>query len=55
MKVKEFKNWNKLIFVGRTILKIDLKYMSSEQKNSINELEVVRSENRGRVLYIEER
>lgn len=55
MKVKEFKNWTKLIFVGRTILKDDLKYMSFEQKNYIGELEVVRSENRERTLYIEER
>lgn len=55
MKVKEFKNWNKIIFAERTILKVDLKYMSSEQKNSIDELEVIRSDNRGKVLYIEER
>lgn len=55
MKVKEFKNWNKLVFAGRVILKDDLKYMSFEQKNSIYELEVIRSENRERTLYIEER
>lgn len=55
MKVKEFKNWNKIVFAERTILKVDLKYMSSEQKNSIDELEVIRAENRGRTLYIEER
>lgn len=54
MKVKEFKNWNKLIFSDRTILKIDLEYMSSEQKISLNELNVIRSENRGHVLYIDE-
>ena len=55
MKVKEFKNWNKIIFAERTILKVDLKYMSSEQKNSIDDLEVIRSDNKGRILYIEER
>ena len=55
MKVKEFKNWNKIIFAERTILKVDLKYMSSEQKNSIDELEVIRSDNKGRIHYIEER
>lgn len=28
MKVKEFKNWTKLVFAERVILKDDLKYMS---------------------------
>ena len=54
MKVKDFKSWNKLVFSDRTILKIDLQYMSSEQKNSLNELNVIRVTNRGKVLYIDE-
>lgn len=54
MKVKEFKNWNKLVFSDRTILKCDLKYMSSEQRNLIDELEVIRTQNRGKILYIAE-
>lgn len=54
MKVKEFENWNKLVFSDRTILKCDLKYMSSEQRNFLNELEVIKSCSRGKVLYIDE-
>lgn len=54
MKVKDFKSWNKLVFSDRTILKIDLQYMSSEQKDSLNELNVIRTTNRGKVLYIDE-
>lgn len=54
MKVKDFKSWDKLVFSDRTILKIDLQYMSSEQKNSLNELNVIRVANKGKVLYIDE-
>ena len=54
MKVKEFKSWDKLVFSDRTILKIDLQYMSSEQKNSLDDLDVIRITNRGKVLYIDE-
>lgn len=54
MKVNDFKSWDKLVFSDRTILKIDLQYMSSEQKNSLNELNVIRVANKGKVLYIDE-
>ena len=53
MKVNDFKNCNKLVFSDRVILKNDLKYMSLEQKDSLNELNVIRSD-RGKVLYISE-
>lgn len=53
MKVKNFGHWDKLVFSDRVILKDDLKYMSLEQKDSLNELNVIRSD-RGKVLYISE-
>ena len=54
MKVKNFGRWDKLVFSDRVILKNDLKYMSLEQKDSLNELDVIRSD-RGKVLYISEK
>ena len=53
MKVKNSGHWDKLVFSDTVILKNDLKYMSLEQKDSLNELNVIRSD-RGKVLYISE-
>lgn len=52
-KVKEYQNWQKIIFQDRTILKADLKYMSWDQIKRLDNLEVILAEENGRVLIIE--
>lgn len=39
-KVKDFMNWSKIIFLDRTILRTDLRYMSWQQIRAIDNLEV---------------
>jgi hypothetical protein len=44
MKLKEDKNWKKVIFNDRSILKGDVKLMSKEQAESLLNLEVKETE-----------
>lgn len=55
MKVKEFKNWEKVVFNDRAILKSDTKYMSWEQVRALDEMEVVLVEDKGKTLIVENR
>ena len=41
MKVKDFKNWKKIIFNDRIILRDDLRLMSAEQIKNLEEMEVL--------------
>lgn len=41
MKLKECKDWKKVIFSDRSILKVDLSLMSKMQVESLLELEVI--------------
>lgn len=52
-KVKEYQNWQKIIFQDRVILKSDLKYMSWDQIRRLDNLEVTLAESSGRILIIE--
>ena len=52
-KVKEYQNWQRIIFQDRTILKADLKYMSWGQIIRLDNLEVTLSEDNGETLIIE--
>lgn len=52
-KVKEYQNWEKIIFLDRSILKSDLKYMSWDQIRRLDNLEVTLAEDNGRILIIE--
>lgn len=52
-KVKEYQNWQRIIFQDRTILKADLKYMSWDQIIRLDNLEVTLSEDNGETLIIE--
>ena len=40
MKLKDFANWKAVHFEDRTILKVDLKYMSAWQREALQETEV---------------
>ena len=55
MKVKDFPNWQKVVFNDRTILKADVKYMSWEQIQALDNMEVLIAEDKGKVLIIENR
>lgn len=52
-KVKEYQNWQRIIFLDRTILKSDLKYMSWDQIKRLNDLEVALAEDNSKTLIIE--
>lgn len=54
MIVNDFKNWYKIIFNDRTILRIDTQYMSAEQKNSLENTPVkeMRKQQNKVVLYV---
>ena len=54
MIVNDFKNWHKIIFNDRTILRIDTQYMSSDQKHSLENLPVkeMRKQKNKIVLYV---
>lgn len=52
-KVKEYKNWNKIIFGDRAILKSDLKYLGWSQIRDIENLDVLLDEDKGRTLVVE--
>ena len=42
MKVKELNNnWKAIHFCDRTIIKVDLKYMSAEQKEHLDNITIV--------------
>lgn len=51
-KVKEFKNWKRIIFEDRTILRSDLKFMNWEQIKALDNLEVTLDEDNGKTLII---
>ena len=55
MKVKDFPNWKKVVFNDRAILKADTKFMSWEQIRALDNLEVIKEENKGRTLICEDR
>lgn len=52
-KVKEYQNWQRIIFLDRAILKSDLKYMSWDQIARLDNLEVTLAEDNGKTLIIE--
>lgn len=52
-KVREYQNWQKIIFLDRAILRSDLKYMSWDQIRRLDNLEVALSEDNGKILIIE--
>lgn len=47
MKLKECKNWKKVIFDDRSILKVDLALMSKWQVESLMNLEVIATKQKG--------
>lgn len=47
MKLKDCKDWKAVIFDDRTILKQDLKYMSSEQIESLKNIDVIKGTRKG--------
>lgn len=51
-KVKEFKNWKRIIFEDRTILKSDLRFMSWNQIKALDDLEVTLDEDNGETLVV---
>ena len=55
MKVKDFPNWRKIMFNGRTVLKADTKYMSWQQIQVLDELEVLEEMDGGKTLVVENR
>ena len=55
MKVKDFPNWRKVVFNDRAILKNDLRYMSWQQVQELNETEVILEEDHGKTLIVENR
>jgi hypothetical protein len=54
-KVKEYQNWERVIFKDRTILKSDIKYMSWDQIKALDNLEVLLDEDSGTTLIIKNR
>lgn len=52
-KVKEYQNWQKIVFQDRVILKSDLKYMSWDQIKRLDHLEVALADENGQILIIE--
>lgn len=55
MKVKDFPNWRKVMFNGRTVLKADTKYMSWDQIRALDNLEVLEEMDGGKTLVVENR
>ena len=55
MKVKDFPNWHKVVFNDRAILKSDLRYMSWQQIQALDEMEVILAEGDGKTLVLENR
>nr|DAO00799.1 MAG TPA: hypothetical protein [Caudoviricetes sp.] len=55
MKVKDFSNWQRLIFRDRAILKSDLRYMSWQQVRVLEEMDVLLEEDGGETLILENR
>lgn len=55
MKVKDFPNWHKVVFNDRAILKSDLRYMSWQQIQTLDEMEVILAEGDGKTLVLENR
>lgn len=55
MKVKDFPNWHKVMFNGRTVLKVDIKYMSWDQIRALDNLEVLEEMDGGKTLVVENR
>ena len=55
MKVKDFPNWQRLIFRDRAILKSDLRFMSWQQIRVLDEMEVILEEDGGETLILENR
>lgn len=55
MKVKDFPNWQKIIFNDRAILKSDTKYMNWQQIRALDEREVIATEDKDRTLIVENR
>lgn len=51
-KVKEFKNWKRIILNDRTILKPDLRFMSWQQIKALDDLEVTLDEDDGETLFV---
>lgn len=55
MKVKDFSEWRKIIFNDRTILKNDLRFFSWEQIKSLDNMEVIATDDHETTLIIENR
>ena len=55
MKVKDFPNWHKVVFNDRAILKSDLRYMSWQQIQTLDEMKVILAEDDGKTLVLENR
>lgn len=47
MKLKQIENWKSVRLNDRTILAVDLQYMSADQRNALGELEVIESGRKG--------
>ena len=47
MKLKECKNWKKVIFDDRSILKVDLALMSKQQVENLMNLDVIATKWKG--------
>ena len=54
-KVKDYQNWERIIFQDRAILKSDIKYMSWGQIKTLDNLEVLLDEDNGTTLIVENR
>lgn len=52
MKVKDYKNWKKIFMGGRTILKSDTVLFSGEQREMLENLEVITTD--GKTLFVKE-
>lgn len=55
MKVKDFPNWQRLIFRDRAILKSDVRYMNWQQVRALDEMEVIITEDNEKTLILENR
>ena len=55
MKVKDFPNWCKVVFNDRALLKNDLRFMSWQQIQALDEMEVLQEEDNGKTLVLENR
>lgn len=52
MKVKDYKNWKKIFMEDRTILKSDMVLFSGEQRERLENLEVMTKD--GKNLFVKE-